>query len=156
MAHNEVIEMQMAPMTPAIADELVDTNLGVNGETAVDAAGPDRRVIPRVNSPIVRQLAHETQAICLMFIGFATVYAVALLLTHFPQDGTTRNRAVFFTGLILVTVGFIARFLTALRSYRTSESIHKLELMMERLRNLLFILVTLGVILGTSQILSFF
>ncbi len=116
----------------------------------------DRRVIPRISNADLKTALAQILWMSRIVLGFATIYLLCHLLLHFKGDSMERNRAIFFTGVIVMIAIPLERFGNGVQNFIRNETQMKMTEVMNRLRNLVFIVMFTVLVLGTIQLITSF
>lgn len=116
----------------------------------------DRRVIERVSVPEMRTHLGLLRTLCQVATGFCLVYVAAIVAGHLfvALNSEMLARSAFVSTVVLAIAVSFARLSSAIKSYIENESKLRLSNMVERMMHLLFVTVSLGVILGLAQIIT--
>lgn len=114
----------------------------------------DRRVIPRISNADLKTTLQQILWMSRILLVFATVYMVNHLLIHMKGDATERNRAIFFVGVILMIAVPLERFGNGVQNFIRNETQLKMTEVMNRLRNLVFVVMFTVLVLGSVQLIA--
>ena len=121
-----------------------------------DSKGRDRRVIPRVTSPAMRNHFTNITYITRFATGATAVYLIGLFISALAQGKMAIGRFIFYAVVMTVIVTAVYRFGSAIRSYLNSESQEKLVIVTERTFLMMFLLTVLGTVMGIIHLITLF
>ena len=116
----------------------------------------ERRFIKRLSEPQLRRNIQQAVTFSRLILAFAAVYACIIFGTAFSKDVLGRTRSFFvIVATLLFAIG-LWFFERAAVSYLSNESIDRLVIALEKLRNFFLVILVLVYVFGTVHIVSLF
>ena len=121
-----------------------------------DSKGRDRRVIPRVTSPAMRNHFANITYVTRFATGAVAIYLIGLFISALSQGKMAIGKFIFDAVVMTVIAIAVYRFGSAIRSYLNSESQEKLVVVTERTFLMLFLMTVLGTVMGIIHMITLF
>lgn len=124
--------------------------------TNADSQSRDRRVIPRLGHPELRNYMRALGRLCTVSVICCVAYICALIAKHIRDTSLELNRSIFFGVVLAVLAGGIAYLGAAVKSYVQNESQQRMIAVSERLYRAFFLFFVTGVMLAIVNVITWF
>ncbi len=124
--------------------------------TVAHPKGRERRYIKRLSEPQLRRNVQQIVTFSRLILGFAAIYSIVIFATAFQKDVLGRTRSFFIiVATLLFGIG-LWFFERAAVSYLSNESVERLVIALEKMRNFFLVILVLVVVFGATHLISLF
>lgn len=115
----------------------------------------ERRVIERISDPALRTFAQQIGFVSSVLTVFSVIFVSFELYQKFNADAWTRNRTIFMSAVIFATNVAIWRLRSSVHSFLSNESKNRLVHLVEKMRNLFFLIAFFSLTMGVVYLLNY-
>ena len=116
----------------------------------------ERRYIKRLSEPLLRKNIQQIVLFSRLVLGFATIYVIAIATSAVSQAGLGRTKAFFIVTATFLFGISLWMFERAAVSYLSNESVERLVISLEKMRNFFLVILVLVFVFGGVHLISLF
>ncbi len=118
--------------------------------------GRERRFIKRLSEPHLRRNMQQIVLFSRIVLVFVAIYVCVVFASAFSRDVLGRTRSFFYIVAAIFFGSGLWLVERAAVSYMSNESVERLVIALEKMRNFFLVLLVLIVVFGTTHLISLF
>lgn len=118
--------------------------------------GRERRFIKRLSEPHLRRNFQQIVLFARIVLVFVVVYVGLVFASAFSRDVLGRTRSFFYIVAAVLFGSGLWLVERAAVSYMSNESVDRLVIALEKMRNFFLVILVLVVVFGTTHLISLF